>query len=190
MSSTALLVIDIQRGAFDGVRCPPIDAAERFVGNAQLLVEAARAGGHPIVFVQHCESDPRAPFEEGSVHWQLHESLQPQGERESTLRKYAFSAFENTDLDARLKAQGLTDLVICGLQSEYCVSHATQSALQLGYRVQLAQDGHSTWPTEEQGPAEIRDQVNATLAAAGASLASSAELAARLAKAKQDAVTS
>ncbi len=178
--TTALLVIDIQRGAFDGVRCPPIDSPERFVGNAGRLVEAARAGQHAIVFIQHCESDPRAPFEEGSVHWQLHESLQPQGERESQLKKYASSAFEDTALHAQLKAQGVDTLVLCGLQSEFCVSNTARSALQLGYRVLLAQDAHSTWPCEDLSAAEIRAQVDARLAEAGATLASTEQLAAQL----------
>jgi nicotinamidase-related amidase len=178
--TTALLVIDIQRGAFDGVRCPPIDSPERFVGNAGQLVEAARAGQRPIVFIQHSESDPRAPFEKGSVHWQLHESLQPQGAHESRLEKYASSAFEGTALDAQLRAQGVDTLVLCGLQSEFCVSNTARSALLLGYRVLLAQDAHSTWPSEGLSAAEMRAQVDARLAEAGAALGSTDELAARL----------
>lgn len=174
--TTALLVIDIQRGAFDGVRCPPIDSPERFVGNTNRLLEAARAGEHPIVFIQHSESDPDSPFEEGSVHWQLHESLVPSGAREATMKKYASSSFENTALDAQLKADGITELVVCGLQSEFCVSNTTRSALQLGYRVTVAQDAHSTWPSEGRGADEIRHQANADLAQAGAELASTETL--------------
>ena len=174
--TTALLVIDIQRGAFDGVRCPPIDSPERLVGHANRLVDAARAGQRPIVFIQHCESDPEAPFEEGSVHGQLHPSLVPGGEQEITLKKYASSAFENTDLDAQLKALLVHELIVCGRQSEFCVSNTARSALALGYRVQIAQDAHSTWPSGGRSAAAIRDEVNSTLAAAGAVLASTADL--------------
>lgn len=174
--TTALLIIDIQRGAFDGVRCPPIDSAERFVGNATRLLDAARAGGQAIVFIQHSESDPAAPFEEGSLHWQLHESLVPSGARETTMKKYASSAFENTALDAQLKRQGIDELVVCGLQSDFCVSNTTRSALQLGYRVTVAQDAHSTWPSDGRSAAEIRDEVNANLARAGAGLATTEAL--------------
>jgi len=172
----ALLVIDIQRGAFDGVRCPPIDSPERLVGNAVKLVEAARACGLTIVFIQHCENVAGEVFEEGSMHWLLHEALVPSGPRESTLKKYASSAFEATELDAQLKAQGVDALVICGLQSELCVSNTTRSALRLGYRVRLAQDGHSTWPSQGRSAAEIRDEANAGLAQAGAELAASEAL--------------
>lgn len=180
---TILLVIDIQRGAFDGVRFPPIDSPEPFVANARALVDAARAADHPIVFVQHCETTPGEVFEEGSEHWQLHEALRPEpasNPREDVLKKYASSAFEGTDLDARLKALGADTLVVCGLQSEFCVSNTTRSALALGYKVLLAEDGHNTWPSQGRSAAEIRAEVNAVLAAAGAVLAPTEALAALL----------
>jgi nicotinamidase-related amidase len=133
------------------------------------LVDAARARGHPIVFVQHSEG-PGEPFEEGTEHWQLHESLRPRS-GELTLKKYASSSFEGTNLDAELKAKGVKELVLCGLQSEFCVSNTARSALQLGYVVRIAQDGHATWPTASRTPAQIETEVNSELAVAGALLA-------------------
>ncbi len=169
MTSTALLVIDIQRGAFDGVRCPPIDSPERLVRNANALVAAAREGQAPVVFIHHCD-DPGQAFEEGTEHWQLHESLVPAA-GEHLLKKYASSAFEGTDLDAQLKALNVRELVVCGLQSEFCVSNTTRSALQLGYTVKVAEDGHSTWPSDGRSADEIERDVNVRLAKAGAALA-------------------
>jgi nicotinamidase-related amidase len=56
MKNAALLVITIQRGAFDGERCAPIDRPETFVENALELMGAARASGTPLVLVKHCDS--------------------------------------------------------------------------------------------------------------------------------------
>jgi nicotinamidase-related amidase len=181
MTQTALLVIDIQRGAFDGVRCPPMDEPGQLLQAAGRLVEAAREGGRPIVFVQHCEAAPGDPFEEGSVHWRLHESLQP-APADVQLLKHASSAFEGTTLDAQLKARGVDRLVVCGLQSEHCVSNTTRSALALGYAVQLAEDGHGTWTWNGRSASEIRAEVNQTLGAAGAVLAPTEQLAQALAQ--------
>jgi nicotinamidase-related amidase len=182
MNPTALLVIDIQRGAFDGQRCPPVDSPERLVRNACTLVEAARKGGSRVVFIQHCEGADQ-PFEEGTEHWQLHESLAP-APGEPVVRKYASSSFEGTDLDAKLKALDVGELILCGLQSEFCVSNTAQSALQLGYRVHVARDGHSTWPWEGRTAAEIEDEVNSQLAEAGAVPAPTASLAEMLRSAR------
>ena len=174
MQITALLVIDVQRAAFDGARCPPIDSPDRLVGNTCTLVEAARAGGHPVVFVQHCE-EPDQPFGEGSEHWQLHESLAP-APGELTLKKYASSSFEGTALDAELKARGVSELVLCGLQSEFCVSNTARSALGLGYGVNIARDGHATWPSDGRTADQIEAEVNSDLARAGAAVATTEQL--------------
>ena len=178
MSNQALLVIDIQRGAFDGLRCPPIDSPDRLVAHAGRLLQAARAGGHVVVFIQHCD-EPGSPFEEGSTHWQLHESLVP-APGELRVSKHASSSFEGTDLHAQLQARAVTELVLCGLQSEFCVSNTTRSALQLGYTVRLARDGHNTWPSEGRSAAEIEAEANTRLAAEGAVLETTDALEASL----------
>jgi polar amino acid transport system substrate-binding protein len=175
MPDTALLVIDIQRAAFDGVRCPPMDAPDRLLQSAHALIDAARAGGHPIVFIQHCEG-PNEPFEENSEQWQLHRSLVP-ATGDVLLHKHQSSSFEGTALDSELRSRQVDELVVCGLQSEHCVSNTTRSALHLGYRVRVAHDGHGTWPSNGRSAEEIRTEVNATLADAGAMLAATDDLA-------------
>ena len=166
MPNTALLVIDIQRAAFHGIRCPPMDAPDALLASAHALIDAARAGGHPIVFVQHAEG-AGAPFEEGTAHFLLHESFEPAA-ADVRLTKHQSSSFDGTTLDGDLKARGVDTLVVCGLQSEHCVSNTTHSALELGYAVRVARDGHGTWPDDGRTAAEIRNEVNAKLAAAGA----------------------
>ena len=172
MTSTALLVIDIQQSAFNGVFCPPIDRPEDLVRNARLLVDAARVSGTPVIFVQHCESAGQ-PFEVGTLHWEFHDQLTPEA-ADVVVRKYASSAFEHTDLAEKLRALGTTDLVICGLQSEFCVSNTSKSALTLGYRVSIANDAHSTWPSQGRTPQAIVQGVNSELKSLGAILESTA----------------
>lgn len=175
LPATALLVIDVQRAAFDGVRCPPMDAPERLLASTHALLAAAREGQRAIVFVQHGEGAGE-PFEHGTPHWQLHESLVPR-DGESRLDKRESSSFAGTGLHERLQALQVGTLVLCGLQSEHCVSNTARSAIELGYRVRVAQDGHGTWPWDGRTAAEIRDDVNRRLAAAGAEVEPTAALA-------------
>ncbi len=178
MPTTALLLIDIQRGAFDGVRCPSIERPAELVANASSLIAAARDAGSPIMFVQHCD-EPNSPFEEGTPHWELHEQFVPNA-GETAIKKYASSAFENTHLDETLQRLNIKNVILCGLQSEFCVRNTGNAALDLGYSVRVAEDGHSTWPSEGKSPEVISDSVNKELAARGAKIDSTANLAAIL----------
>ena len=178
MNASALLVIDIQRGAFDGARCPTIDRAAELVSHAGALVAAARASQVPVIFVQHLDAAGE-PFEKDSPHGEFHDSLRPLP-GEAVVRKLASSAFDGTDLGATLQRLGARQLLVCGLQSEFCVSNTTQSALALGYAVQVAQDGHSTWPSQGRSSQEISAAVNADLLALGATVAPSASLVAAM----------
>jgi nicotinamidase-related amidase len=164
---TALLVIDIQRGAFDGLRCPPIADGEGLVRAARSLIDAARRAEAPVVFIQHSEEEPGDPFEDGTPHWQLHAELAPR-DGDLVMKKRASSSFEATLLDDHLRGRNIGRLVLCGLQSEFCVTNTACAAMQLGYAVQVAADGHATWPSEGRQAAAIRDDVNASLAKSGA----------------------
>lgn len=54
--------------------------------------------------------------------------------------KDAYSGFEATDLDTRLKALGIERLFIGGLATDYCVLNTVKDALNLGYGVCLLVD--------------------------------------------------
>ncbi len=52
----------------------------------------------------------------------------------------AYSGFERTDLDARLRAAGVHRLFVGGLATDYCVLNTVKDGLALGYAVFLLQD--------------------------------------------------
>jgi len=112
------------------------------IDSAQRLLNAARSGGAPVVFIQHCEGSGEL-FTVDSPQWALHEALAPRA-GEAVVHKRAPSAFEDTDLAPALASMKADSLVLCGLQSEFCISNTAKSALTSGFTVTIAQDGHST----------------------------------------------
>ena len=54
--------------------------------------------------------------------------------------KDAYSGFDGTDLDARLRAQGVGRLFVGGLATDYCVLCTVEDGLKIGYAVVLLQD--------------------------------------------------
>ena len=71
---------------------------------------------------------------------------------------------------------------MCGLQSEVCVTHTSQSALALGYDVILASDSHGTWPDATSGADDVIARQNEALAAQGVRLMSTREIVGQLAQ--------
>src|SRR6185312_16562520 len=107
-----------------------------------VLIARAREAGAPIFFVQH-DGGPNDPFHPGKPGFPFHDKLAPRPDDDVTV-KHRGSAFHGTDFDAKLRRAGIDTLIVCGMQSEYCVDAAVHGAVERGYRVVLAADGHST----------------------------------------------
>lgn len=174
MAATALILVDLQTAAFGGHGIPPVHDPDLLVGNVGALLQAARTAALPIVHIQHCAA-PGDAFAEGAPGWPIFPPVGPEGS-EPVVRKRAGNAFEGTDLQARLQAMGARTLVVAGLQTEHCVAATCRGALRLGYAVQLAADGHSTWPDGARSAGEIMAAECAALEAEGVILRSTDHL--------------
>ena len=155
---SALLIIDIQRALCSG-EWSAFDI-DRVVDRINGVARNARAAGAPVFVIQH-EDD--GPLRFGTEGWQLYERLavQPSDIR---VRKTTPDSFYRTDLHALLQGHGVGNLVVSGLQSEFCVDSTVRGALALGYPVVLVADGHSTLDNGVLSAAQISAHHNVTLA--------------------------
>lgn len=155
---TALLVIDVQQGLCEGEH----DAFEsqQVIGRINRVSEKARTNGGLVVFIQHESTAGYLEF--GTAAWQLARGLQVHP-GDLRIRKTSPDSFHNTDLAQMLKHHAITDLVICGMHSEFCVDTTTRRALALGYPVVLVADAHTTEDKEHLSAAQIIRHHNATL---------------------------
>lgn len=153
----ALVVIDVQNGVY---REEGVDACEgeRVVAAINGLVAAARQAGSPVVFVQH-EDDHLL---RGSEESQLLSALDARADDASVYKRHG-SAFHGTTLADDLRSQGIGQVVLCGLQTEYCVDSTFRHAVALGFAVELAEDAHTTFDSAMLPAARIIDHHNTTL---------------------------
>jgi nicotinamidase-related amidase len=141
--ATALLVIDVQRAITSGEWAA--FNIKRVIERINALITRTRAASAPVVFVQHEEAE--GPFQFGAEDWQLDDELliQPNDRR---VRKTTPDSFYKTELQDVLQSLGITQLIICGLQSDYCIDATVRRALTLDYHVTLVEDAHSTLDDE------------------------------------------
>jgi len=137
MGTCALILIDIQTGfdsPFWGARNNPKAEA-----NAARLLEHWRKLGWPLFHVRHLSTSPDSPLKAGQAGVGFKPEVLPRG-NEPVIEKSVNSAFIGTDLEAQLRASGITGLVICGLTTPHCVSTTSRMAANLGFGVTLAHD--------------------------------------------------
>lgn len=144
MTHPALLLIDWQR-AFDdhaywgGNRNNP-DAES----NAAVLLRHWREHSWPVIHIRHDSADPKSILKKELPGGAAIATLDAK-DGEPVIYKHVNSGFIGTDLQARLDAQSIKDLVICGLTTNHCVSTTTRMAGNLGYNVRLIGDACATF---------------------------------------------
>lgn len=160
--STALLVIDVQQALCFGDEAA--FESERLIERINQLSASARRQGVPVILVQHEEAD--GALEHGSEGWQLAHGLLVEAD-DLVLGKTASDAFHLTTLQSALAARGVDRLVVCGLQSDFCIDSTTRRALALGYPVTLVSDAHSTCDSDTLSAAQISAHHTRTLSGIG-----------------------
>ena len=164
--TTALLIIDVQQALCAGeYQCFEID---RVIATINQLSQRARAAGVPVVLIQHEVKD--GAFVHGAQGWQLAKTLEV-SPKDLHVRKTTGDSFYQTDLGKLLPSEDFERLVICGLQTDYCVNATVRSAHKLGYDVVIAQDAHSTVDNGNVSAEDIIAEHNKGFAALTSSVA-------------------
>ncbi len=143
--ASALLVVDAQVGVLSSVW-----QAERVIANLKRLVAKARAAGAPVIWVQHADNE----LKYGSDRWQLAPGFVP-APSEAVVHKQYNSAFARTDLDTRLKALGVSRIVLAGAATNWCIRATAYAAVDRGYQLTLVGDAHSTEPIPVPGGTDV-----------------------------------
>lgn len=157
--TTALLIIDVQHALCSGEY--EAFESQRVIERINVVSRKMREAGATVIVIQH--EAPGGPLEYGTQGWNLAAGLDVQP-TDIYVRKKATDSFHDTDLQGILQARGVTELAICGLQSEFCVDTTTRRALALGYPVTLVSDAHSTMSNSILSAAQITAHHNETLA--------------------------
>jgi nicotinamidase-related amidase len=155
--TTAIVVIDVQQAICSG-SCKTFNA-DQVISTINYVTDKARTDGIPVFFVQHETQD--GPFRRGSEGWALAEGLHCNDDDIYIYKRFS-DAFKETDLGQQIESQGIEHLVICGMQSEFCVDSTIRQALAHGYAVTVVVDAHTTMDNGVLSAAQISAHHNET----------------------------
>ena len=140
---TAFIIIDVQNILVEtGFK------TERLLEKISYLQNQARSKNIEIIYVQHIEN-PEAQISED---WELSELLNRKPDEKVFQKKYN-SIFKETGLREYLDKQGIEKLVLCGMQTEYCVDTSVKVAFEYGYQL-IIPEGTCTTFDGKDIPAE------------------------------------
>ena len=142
-ANAVLLVIDVQ----EGFRDPSWGGRDNLAAEERIaaLGSGWAASGRPIVLVRHdsaSEHSPLAPGQPGNA-FQAEVAALP---RDLLITKSVNSAFYGTPaLEPWLRARGIGQLVIAGIQTNMCVETTARMAGNLGFDVTVPIDATHTF---------------------------------------------
>ena len=141
--TTALIVIDLQKGIVDGPFIHPIG---EIIDRTRALIDVFRAKKLPVALVNvagrppgRTEQGPRSStsFAEGWTDLMPELDHQP---GDIAVTKRSWSAFATTDLERQLKGRGVTQVVVTGVVTSSGVEATARQAYEQGFNVTLALD--------------------------------------------------
>ena len=149
---TALIVVDLQKGLRD---IPSLDPIAGIIDRSCQLIEAFRKQKLPVVLVNVTggapgrTEEPRRHREFPANFSELVPELNPQGD-DILITKRTWGAFANTDLEAQLKAKGVTQVVLTGVATGTGVEATARQAYEAGFNVTLVIDAMTDVRPEAQ----------------------------------------
>jgi nicotinamidase-related amidase len=168
---TAYLLVDPYNDFLseDGKVYPFIQAVANEVGlldNLRKLDREVRSQGIPVFYVPHRRwqqgdyegwSHPNPNqmkvfkghhFARGEWGGEWHPDFIPKTGDTIVQEHWGSSGFANTDLDFRLKQQGITHVIVVGLLANTCIECTARYASEMGYHVTLVRDATAAFKRE------------------------------------------
>lgn len=159
-SSTALVVIDLQRGivAMPAAPRPPAEVVAR----AAQMAEAMRATGGTVVLVRVTPSpdgkdglkpitDAAGQVGRGAPPSDWAEILPEMGPQpgDIVITKRQWGAFYGTELDLQLRRRGVDTIILCGISTSMGVESTARDAFERGYQQVFVEDAMAARDAED-----------------------------------------
>ncbi len=151
----ALIVVDMQNDFCPGGALAVADG-DRIISDINKLVLEFVKEGCPVVFTRDWHPRNHCSFSENGGMWPVHcvaDTVGAAFHRELFVPETAviiskahrpfpdaYSGFQGTDLEQVLKINGVTEVTVCGLATDYCVKATALDAVEAGFKTAVVKD--------------------------------------------------
>ena len=113
-----------------------------FVNNVKSLIQTARENHIEVIYVRHDDGEG-CELTKGTEGFEIYEGFRPQaGER--IFEKTVNSAFKGTGLLEYLKGKGVQDVIVVGVQTDYCIDATIKCGFEHGFHMIVPEYANTT----------------------------------------------
>ena len=142
---TAFIIIDVQN-----ILVETGFQTKGLLEKISYLQNQARSKNIEIIYVQHIEN----PEAQTSEDWQLSTLLNRKPDEKVFQKKYN-SIFKETALKDYLDKEDIGRLVLCGMQTEYCVDASVKVGFEFDYKLVIPEGAFTTFDGEDASAEKI-----------------------------------
>jgi len=124
-----LLVVDTQKA----ITKEELYNFEQFENRVKALIQIARDNNIEVIYVRH-DDGPGNELTKGKDGFEIYEGFRPL-ENEKIFDKRVNSAFKDTGLLEYLKQKEEAEIVIVGLQTDYCIDATIKAGFEHGFNM-------------------------------------------------------
>lgn len=137
-----LLVIDTQKLIINN----KLYKFNNFVDNVKTLINCARENNVEVVYVRH-DDGPNSELTKGEEGFEIYDEFKPMN-NEKIFDKEVNSAFRGTKLLEYLNSKNEKDVIITGLQSDYCIDATIKCGFEHGFNIIVPAYANTTLDNE------------------------------------------
>lgn len=137
-----LLVVDTQKL----ITNDKLYLFDRFEENVRTLIKAARENYVEVIFVRHDDGEGNA-LSKGTDGFEIYDGFKPLS-GEKIFDKTVNSPFRQTGLLEYLRSVGEKEIMVVGLQTDYCIDAAIKCGFEHGFRMIVPEYCNSTFDND------------------------------------------
>ncbi|WP_461535121.1 cysteine hydrolase family protein [Spongorhabdus nitratireducens] len=142
MKNKALLLVDLQNDYFPEGKFP-LWNTDTVLLNIKQAISLAKEQGVELIHIQHIANPEMgiSPFfNKGTTGAEIHPEVMARAPDAEVVVKEFADGFEQTRLESVLAEKNISELLICGMMTQNCVTHTAISKAAEKYKVSILPD--------------------------------------------------
>lgn len=115
----------------------------KFVSNVKELISKARENSIEVIYIRHDDGEGNE-LTKGTDGFEIYEEFEPL-KNEKVFDKNVNSAFNGTGLLEYLKNKNEKEIIIAGLQTDYCVDATIKCGFEHGFNIIVPEHSNTTF---------------------------------------------